>query len=185
MIKTAIKPNDRHLTLLRSGKLAPEDVLNAASALKNFLKKHPRRTHQWCWRELGISKRLFYRFLAVSRWSKKVKKLVQDYPAPLSQTVLFKLADQKWKDARQLANKLKRIIAHLAERKKKSINKLKNSSDKVGAYLKSLKENPLQKKCRIFYMQHGELRKIEVTNLKQSVALVKNFPGFQGFVYPK
>ena len=180
-----MKPTDRDKPLLRAGKLKPEEVLRAANVVRVLVKNHHRRSHRWCWNTLGISKRLFYRFLAVSRWSKKVKKLIQAHPAPLSQTVLFKLADQKWKDARQLFNKLEKIIVHLAKRKRRGIRKLKNASDRVGAYLQSMKENPLQKKFKIVYQAFGRVNEISTVNLERSIRFIQNSPGFQYIIYPK
>lgn len=185
MKMTAIKTSDRDTALIKAGSLKPVEALRAASALRLFVRNHHRRTHSWCWKKLGITKQLFYRFLGISRWSKKVKKLIEAQAAPLSQTVLFNLADQKWKDARQLFNKLQRIIVHLAQRKRKTIEKLKNSRDKVGAYLNSMKENPLKKQSKIIYMAFGKICKVSTPNLDRSMAHIETSLGFQYFIYPR
>ena len=117
IFQIAAKKNP-NLRLLRTGSLAASDVIKGAQALKIFLRSHRRRTHISCMQILGISKRIFYRFLAVSKWSKRIVKLIEDNPEPLSQTSLFQLADQRWIDARQLFNKLSQVIAHLRKRKK-------------------------------------------------------------------
>ena len=143
------------MALIRAGKLSPAEVLKAASALRLFVKNHHRRTHSWCWRSLGITKQLFYRFLAISRWSKKVKNLVIACSAPLSQTALFRLADRKWKDARQLFNKLSQMIAYLAKRKRIAMKMLKEkATDKVCSFLKN-RSNPLKKIYKLTYMLNG------------------------------
>lgn len=168
------------MSLIRAGKLSPAEVLKAASALRLFVKNHHRRTHRWCWIKLGITKQLFYRFFAISRWSKKTKTLVEAHQTPLSQSALFRLADRKWKDARQLFNKLSQLIKYLSHRKRNSLKELKNKVvDKVGAYLKN-KANPLQKVYELTYMINGEKGAISSTDPK---ALNQRMKKIRGYVY--
>ena len=117
--------------------------MKAAEALKSFARKFRRRTHKWMIDALGITKRRFYRFLAISKWSKATKNLVSKSPRPLSQTALFKLADKSWKNRKELFNALKKLIEYLAHRKRKMLcllkKKAKKTTDRISKHLKSIK----------------------------------------------
>ena len=129
--------------LLKANKLTPEEVMKAAEALKSFARKYRRRPHKWMIKALGITKRRFYRFLAISKWSKATKNLVSRNPKPLSQTALFKLADKRWKNKKELFDALKKLIEYLAHRKRKMLGllkkKVKRTTDRVSKHLKSIK----------------------------------------------
>ena len=148
---------DQDLRLLNAGKLSPGEVLRAALALKSFVRNHRRQTHQKICRLLKISRRRFYRFLAISRWSKKVRELVSENARCLSQTALFRLADRKWLDARQLFNFLKRMISYLSHRKRRRIKRTR-STDHIARYLQS----PLKKVFRYILRDRrtGEIVKV-------------------------
>lgn len=132
---------DKGIQLLRLDKLTPAEILQAAEALKRFVRNHRRRTHKWIINTLGISKRRFYRFLAVGRWPKKAKKLVLANTKPLSQTAIFRLADRSWKNAGELMGSLNRLIAHLSHRKRKTLAAVKKTVDQVSEYLKKKKSS--------------------------------------------
>ena len=181
--QTAAKKNP-NLRLLRTGSLQAGDVLKGAEALKIFLRSNRRKTHISCMQILGISKRKFYRFLAVSKWSKKIIKLIEENPAPLSQTALFKLADQRWIDARQLFNKLSQVIAHLRKRKKITSFATKKI-DRIGEFLESRRVNPLKEMKKIIYLEDGQVRKVLTHCPEKLIELIRRKPGFQYFVFPK
>ena len=132
---------DKGIRLLRLDKLTPTEILQAAEALKRFVRNHRRRTHEWMMQALGLSKRRFYRFLAVGRWSKKAKELVLANSKPLSQTAIFRLADRSWKGARALLDSLNRLISHLSHRKRKTLDAVKKTVDQVSEYLKKKKSS--------------------------------------------
>lgn len=177
-MKTATKSSDRDRALIKAGHLKPTEVLQAADALRRFIRNHHKRTHSWCWSQLGITKQLFYRFLAISRWSKKVKCLVIAHATPLSQTALFSLADRKWKDARQLFNKLSKVIVYLSHRKQKSLKALKDKAlDKVSSYLKN-RRNPLKKVYELTYMLNGTKGAISTPDPKNLHERMKNRRGY-------
>lgn len=179
MNKTATKTTDRDMALIKAGSLKPGEVLRAADAVKKFVRNHHRRTHSWCWKQLGITKQLFYRFLAISCWSKKVKNLVLGHSAPLSQTALFRFADRKWKDARQLFNKLSQVITYLAQRKRRSLKELKEKGySKVSNFLNSRKSNPLKKIYEISYMLNGRKGAISTPDPKALNQKMKKIDGY-------
>ena len=144
---------DKTLRLLAASKLTPEQIILASLSLKKFVRAHRRRTHIWMIKKLGITKRKFYRFLAISKWSKKTIGLINKNTRPLSQTAIFKLADKKWKNSKALVNALKALISHLSHRKRKALGAIKKTTDHVGEHLKSMKKKlppkyVLKVKCR-------------------------------------
>ena len=183
-MKTKHQPNNIDLKLLHQGRLTPREVLRVAYAVKVFVRKHRRRDYRWCWRELGISKRQFTRFFAIGKWSKKVRELISANTAPLSQTVLFKLADQSWKDSRQLFNKLQQVIRHLSWRKRRTLEKLKAVVDSVSMGMAAVKENPLKKKHLVKYKAYGKVETISTPFVEQTRKWVEGLPGFQYLIHP-
>lgn len=174
------KIKNHHLAIVKCGKLKPLEILQASDVVRVFVRKHWRRDHKWCWNKLEISKGKFYKLLAISKWSKKVKKLVQENHNPLSQTSLFRIANRKWKDARQLFNKLVQLIRYLSHRKRNSLKNLKNKvTDKVSAYLKS-RTNPLQNVYELTYMINGVKGAISSPDPK---ALNERMKNVRGYVY--
>ena len=144
---------DKTLRLVAANKLTPEQIILASLSLKKFVRAHRRRTHIWMIKKLGITKRKFYRFLAISKWSKKTIGLINKNTRPLSQTAIFKLADRKWKNSKTLVNALESLISHLSHRKRKTLGAIKKTTDRVGEYLKSMKKKlppkyVLKVKCR-------------------------------------
>ena len=135
------------LRLLHAGKLSPDEILRASLALKSFVRNHRRQTHQKICRLLGLSKRRFYRFLAISGWSKKVRSLIKVHARCLSQTALFRMADRKWLDARQLFNFMKKLIRYFTHRKRRQLKRVK-TTDRVGKFLQS----PLKKEFKYLLM---------------------------------
>lgn len=164
---------DRNMSLLRAGSLSPNEVILAGEFLKDLVRRHRRRTHQWCWSMLGITKRQFYRFLAVGRWSKKVKNLINANKEPLSQTALFKLADRKKSSSKVLFQDLCRIIQHLKERKR---NKLK-VKEKAIDFLREWKAQKQGPKYLIKGHLHGKSVSYTSRDLEASKKRLKLIDG--------
>ena len=115
-------------------------LLDSAEALKLYARNHRRQTNEHMMRELGIPAHRFYRVLAISRWSNKVKKLIREHGATLSPTALFWFASRKWKDARQLFHAMRAKVMRLAQRKKKARQEGRKPMDHIAAFLQKRHE---------------------------------------------